>query len=390
MDDLRIGLIGVGGRGGLAAFAHKPGEGSRLVAGADPSDAALTKFKEKYGEDLFVTHDYRELLKRDDIQAVFITAPDFLHEEMAIAALEAGKAVYLEKPMTITIEGCDRVLETAYRTGSKLYLGHNTRHCPVINKMKEIIDSGLIGEVQAAWCRHFINYGGDAYFKDWHSEQKNTTGLLLQKGAHDIDVIHYLCGGYTRKLNAMGRLSVYNRCQDRRDPSLPGCAAWSDSNWPPLTQKGLSPIIDVEDHNMVLMELDNGVQAAYLQCHYTPDAERNYTFIGTCGRVENIGDSDQCEVHVWTTRGPRETPDIIYKLKPVPGSHGGSDPDIVKTFIDFVRFDKPVKTSPIAARNSVAVGVLAHESMRSDGGLREVPPVPEYLINYFDNGQHKA
>ena len=188
----------------------------------------------------------------------------------------------------------------------------------------------------------------------------------------------------------MGRLSVYNRCQDRRDPSLPGCAAWSDSNWPPLTQKGLSPIIDVEDHNMVLMELDNGVQAAYLQCHYTPDAERNYTFIGTCGRVENIGDSDQCEVHVWTTRGPRETPDIIYKLKPVPGSHGGSDPDIVKTFIDFVRFDKPVKTSPIAARNSVAVGVLAHESMRSDGGLREVPPVPEYLINYFDNGQHKA
>ena len=81
MDDLRIGLIGVGGRGGLAAFAHKPGEGSRLVAGADPSDAALTKFKEKYGEDLFVTHDYRELLKRDDIQAVFITAPDFLHEE---------------------------------------------------------------------------------------------------------------------------------------------------------------------------------------------------------------------------------------------------------------------------------------------------------------------
>lgn len=386
--DFRIGVIGVGGRGQLAGLAHKPEEGVRLVAGADINPKALETFKEKYGEDVFLTDDYRALLTRNDIDALFITTPDFLHEEMAIAALEAGKPIYLEKPMTISIEGCDRVLETAYRTGTKLYLGHNMRHFPVIQQMKEIIDSGLIGNIEAAWCRHFISYGGDAYFHDWHSEQKNTMGLLLQKGAHDIDVIHYLCNSYTRKVTGMGKLSVYDKCH-RRKPEDPPFFSWSDENWPPLAQTKFSPIIDVEDHNMVMMQLDNGVQASYLQCHYSPDAERNYTFIGTNGRIENIGDFGKCQVHVWTKRGPRETPDIVYHLKEVAGTHGGADPGVVQAFVDFVRFDIKPRTNPIAARNAVATGILAHESMRSDGGLRTVPEVREELIRYFENGQKK-
>lgn len=103
------------------------------------------------------------------------------------------------------------------RTGSKLFVGHNMRYFPVVLKMKEIIDSGLIGDVQCGWCRHFINYGGDAYFRDWHSERKNTNGLLLQKGAHDIDVMHWLMGSRTRRVVGMGMLSVYDRCS-RRSP----------------------------------------------------------------------------------------------------------------------------------------------------------------------------
>ncbi|MCK4982815.1 MAG: Gfo/Idh/MocA family oxidoreductase [Victivallaceae bacterium] len=388
MKDLRIGVIGAWGRGQLALCAHKPGEGSRLVAGADVKPEALEKFKEKVGEDVFVSDDYRELLKRDDIDAVFITSPDFLHEEQAVAALEAGKAVYLEKPMAITIEGCDRLLETAYRSGSKLYLGHNMRHFPVVLKMKEVIDSGIIGDIQTAWCRHFVAYGGDAYFKDWHSEQRYSTGLLLQKGAHDIDVMHWLCGGYTQRVIGMGKLSVYDKCE-RRDENNPGDASWSDSNWPPESQTGLSPIIDVEDNNMIMMQLDNGVQMSYAQCHYTPDSERNYTFIGTRGRVENIGDYGNCEVHVWTQRGPRATPDIIYKLKPLEGSHGGSDPSIVTTFIDFVKNGVKTNTSPVAARNSVAAGVLGHESMRNGNVPKDIPELPQYLLDYFASGQQK-
>src|SRR5450759_19804 len=164
MKELKIGVIGVGGRGALADHAHKPGEGVKIVAGADISDKFLTDFKEKYGPETFITKDYRQLLVRPEIGAVFVTSPDFLHEEHAIAALEAGKAVYLEKPMAITIEGCDRILKTAFRKKVKLYLGHNMRHMTFVLKMKELIDKGAIGEVKSGWCRHFVSYGGDAYF----------------------------------------------------------------------------------------------------------------------------------------------------------------------------------------------------------------------------------
>ncbi len=387
MKTEQIGIIGTGGRGNHARHAHQPENGWKVVMGADPDPKAREEFETAF-PGATATADYRDILKRPDIGVIFVMTPDFLHEEMAVAALEAGKAVYLEKPLAITLEGCDRILETAMRTGSKLFVGHNMRYFPVILKMKEVIDSGLIGDVQCGWCRHFINYGGDAYFRDWHSEQKNTTGLLLQKGAHDIDVMHWLMGSRTCRVTGMGMLSVYNRCA-RRSENDPGCAGWSEDHYPPLEQGGFSPEIDVEDHNMVLLQLENGAQASYMQCHYTPDAERNYTFIGTRGRVENVGDSDKCEVHVWTRRGPRATPDIVYHLKPASGSHGGSDPLIIDNFLAFVRHGAATNASPTAARDAVAAGVLGHKSMRNGSTPYDIPPLDPELVRYFANGQRR-
>jgi predicted dehydrogenase len=306
---------------------------------------------------------------------------------MALAALSAGKTVYLEKPLAITISDCDLILEEAMKTGNKLYIGHNLRFFPVVAKMKEIIDSGIIGKVKTCWCRHFVNYGGDAYFKDWHSERKNIYGLLLQKGAHDIDAIHYLMGAYSSSVNGMGMLSVYDKCR-RRVPGEPAPAEWvqDDNLYPPEDVEGFSPVIDVEDHNMIMMQLANGAQACYMQSHYAPDNERNYAIIGTRGRLENIGDAANAEIHVWTRRGKRSEPDIVYSVPAKAGSHSGADPLIMRNFIDFAAGRALAITSPVAAREAVAAGFLAHESMRGDGGLRKIPALAQDIIDYFTNG----
>ncbi len=390
MEKIGIGLIGADMSLRAAIVEkHYPRERAEMVAICDRNPAMLEKYREEHPEtkaNFYAT--WQELLEDKGVDTVFIMVRDQYHEEIAVAALEAGKSVFLEKPMAITIEGCDRILETAYRTKSKLFIGHNMRYLPSILKMKEVIDSGVIGEIQCVWVRHFINYGS-CYFRHWCSEQKNCTGLLLQKGAHDIDVIHWLAGGYTDRVIGMGKLSVYNRTTDRlKEGEAPDRKASFQPNcWPPLELKGLNNKIDVEDHNMVMLQLDNGVQASYEQCMYAPDSERNYTFIGTHGRVENIGDMGDCQIHVWTNRGSRNAPDVIYNLKSGIEGHGGADPELVKAFFDFICDDKMPNVSPVAARNAVAAGVMGHQSMRNGNIPMNVAPLSQELIEYFEKGQ---
>ncbi len=388
---LKIGVIGANPELRAALpFIAIPRDRSEIIAVADNDPEMLAASKEKYPEPGAVYyHSADELFANPEVEAVFVMVRDNFHEEMAVKAMEAGKAVYLEKPMAITLEGCDHILETAYRTKCKLFIGHNMRYMQFTRKMKEIIDSGIIGEIQAVWCRHFVSYGS-CYFHHWCAEQKNCNGLLLQKGAHDIDVIQWLAGAPAKRVVAMGRLSVYNRTTDRLQPGEKPDRkeAFTDACWPPLELKKLNPVMDVEDHNMLLMELENGIQASYEHCMYSPDAERNYTFIGTKGRVENIGDfGGEAEIHVWTQRGSRRKPDIVYHLHPLPGGHGGSDMDIVPSFVDFVLTGKKPDVSPVEARNAVAAGVMGHYSMRHGSIPCDIPPVRKELVEYFANGQ---
>ena len=374
---IKLAVIGAGNRGGISKLAHQPEKGVELVGICDIDESAFETYADFDGE-MEKFADYKDVLAREDIDGVIICTPDYLHIEHAVASLEAGKAVYLEKPLAITVADCDKILETAKRTGSKLYVGHNMRFFPVMQKMREIVESGRIGEVQTVWCRHFIAYGGDAYFKDWHSEQQYVNGLLLQKGAHDIDVIHYLAGGHTTRTVGMGKLSVYDKVKDRRKPEEKGEATTAADNWPPLENTGLSPVINVEDMSMVLMQLDNGVQASYEQCHYTPDDVRNYTVIGTKGRIENIADHSTedrvAKVRIWDTRcGFCEKGTEEIELPVIEGSHGGADPLIMNDFIHYLKTGEYLGATPWDARQSVAVGCCATDSLRNGNEPRDIP-----------------
>lgn len=377
---IRFGVIGAHNRGKISLLAHRPHEGLELKIVCATHLNGLDFYRDACGQELTFTTDYREVLADPAIDAVFVCTPDHLHAEHAIAALGAGKHVFLEKPMATTIEDCDRILTAAERSSGKLYIGHNMRFFPVIRKMRGLIDLGKIGRVEAIWCRHFISYGGDAYFKDWHSERRHTHSLLLQKGAHDIDVIHYLAGGYTRRVTGMGKLSVYNEVTERRRPDEPGDATFNRNNWPPLSQKKLSPAIDVEDHSMLLLQLDNGVQASYQQCHYTPDDCRNYTIIGTEGRIENFGDHSTPErlatVHLWNSRmGYQEQGNEVFRIPNLSGSHGGADPSMVNDFIRYLRTGSADGASVLDARAAVAAGDLGAESLRNGSMPQDIPPV---------------
>lgn len=381
MEKVRIGVIGAGLRGSLAKYWHEH-EQSELVALADISVERQDRFKKLIdNDDLEVTEDYRDLLKRDDIDAIAVLSPDYLHEEHVIAALQAGKHVYAEKPLAITTEGCDRIIEAWQKSGKHLMVGFNMRYMSMYQTMKEIIDSGVIGDIKAVWVRHFVGFGGYFYYHDWHGNSKNTTSLLLQKGSHDLDVIHWLTGKYTKKVSAFGSLDYYGGDMPD-DLTCPTCDL---KNTCPeyvehtFTECAFREEIDVEDNNMLIMELEGGIKASYLQCHFTPDYERNYTFIGTEGRLENDDVNGKVYVKTRKTNTWRELSDITYDMKPEQGGHGGADPKITQDFINLILHNKQPLSSPIDGRMSVAVGCAATESLRSGGKVMTIPEQPAII-----------
>ncbi|TWE11713.1 Gfo/Idh/MocA family protein [Rudaeicoccus suwonensis] len=383
-----VALIGVGARAGLAQ--HVTAAGGRVVAAVDPDPSTRSALDDLFGADVPLLPDIDTLLgDHPGLHGAIVTSPDDTHADVTIALLRAGIPVYLEKPLAITLEDCDRVLRVAYETGTRLYVGHNMRHMHVVRLMKQIIDRGEIGEVKAIWCRHFVGSGGDYYFKDWHADRSRSTSLLLQKGAHDIDVMHWLADSATREVTGVGDLAVYGQVTDRRDNSDRRMRDWySTDNWPPLRQRELNPVIDVEDISMLTGRMDSGVLMSYQQCHFTPDYWRNYTVIGTEGRLENFGDGEGGEVRVWNKRsGFLERGHVQYPIVGDAGGHGDADQLTVAEFVDFARTGSPTATSPLSARDAVAAGIAGTESIRNGSRPVRVPVVDDDVRAYFTAGQ---
>ena len=152
-DKIRLGLIGAGGQGmGDTREALKV-PGVELVAVADLYDGRLIRAKEIWGNQLFTTRDYREILARSDIDAVIIATPDHWHMRISNDAMKAGKDVYCEKPMVQSLEQGKQVIETAKQTNRIFQVGSQRVSSIVYKKAKDLLASGAIGELNMieAW-----------------------------------------------------------------------------------------------------------------------------------------------------------------------------------------------------------------------------------------------
>lgn len=371
---LKIGIIGAGLRSQVASHWQREDGRSKIVGVADINEEKLNNFKQKFGEDLYATTDYKDLLAQSNIDAVAILSPDYLHEEHILEALKAGKHVYAEKPLAITTEGCDRILAAEKEYGKKVMIGFNMRYMSLYQTMKELIEQGTIGDIKAVWVRHFVGWGGYFYYHDWHGLSKNTTSLLLQKASHDIDVIHWITGKYTEKVAGFGSLDYFGG----NEPNDLTCVKCSKKDTCPeysphtLIECAFREEIDVEDNSVIIMQLQDGIKASYMQCHFTPDYSRNYVFIGTKGRIESNDIEEEIYVKTRKTGDVFEMSDVTYKMKPEKGGHGGADPKITEDFVNYVLDGKVPRANLLDGRMSVAVGCAATQSIREGGTLQNI------------------
>jgi predicted dehydrogenase len=152
-DRVRIALIGAGGQGSSDARNSLNVGGVELVAVSDIYDGRLHRAREVWGDQLFTTRDYREVLARKDVDAIIIGTPDHWHSTVSIDAMNAGKDVYCEKPMVQQLSEGPQMIEAQKRTGRILQVGSQRVSSIIYAKAKEMLASGAIGELNMveAW-----------------------------------------------------------------------------------------------------------------------------------------------------------------------------------------------------------------------------------------------
>ena len=212
-ETIGVGIIGAGGIArGIHIPAYQKLANVRVVAVSDPVKASRDGAAEQFGIENAYT-DFHQMLARDDIHAVSVTTPNFLHAEATIAALEAGKHVLCEKPLAMNAVEGEAMCEAARRTGNKLMCGFNYRFSPQVQCLKRFAQSGAFGDMYYAHVQAMRRRGipGWGFFV---SKEKNGGGGMIDIGVHMLDsALHVL--GFPKPIAVSGQ--TYQKFGKRKD-----------------------------------------------------------------------------------------------------------------------------------------------------------------------------
>lgn len=244
---VKVAIIGTGH---IARVAHAPAYqavGAEIIACADVVSERARRFAEAFSIPDW-TADYREVLRRDEVEAVSVTVPNRWHEAITVAALAAGKHVLCEKPMATDGAAALRMVEAARRSGRILMIGFHNRFRAEAERLKAFIEGGDLGTVRyarASWMRRRGSGWG------WYSDRaRSGGGALIDIGVHALDLALWLMGAAgggvasARTFRQFGRYAL----AERRE--------WQSADFADGIDAG--QVFDVEDLGTALLHFESG------------------------------------------------------------------------------------------------------------------------------------
>lgn len=346
--------------------------------------------------------------------AVIITTPDNLHYGPCMAALKAGYDVLLEKPISPSEQECREILELTKKTGRIVAVCHVLRYAPYFRKLRELMQSGAIGEIISIQHMEPIEHihMSHSYVRgNWH-DRNATTPIILAKSCHDLDILRWLVGKPSKRIVAMANLKWFRkenapagstaRCMD-------GCAIegtcpysamriyYRERKWlyvfdlPENPEKQGEAILEYlrnsnygrcvykmdnnqEDHYVSSIEFEGGITASLSMEAFTSYAGRRTRVMGSMGDI--VGDMDTFTLTDFRTRES-----VVYDSAKFEeedsakytGGHGGGDRRLVRDWIQaIVQQDSSLLTSTIdQSIESHVMGFMAEKS-RNTGKIEPI------------------
>ncbi len=344
------------------------------------------------GKDIPVFDDFDKMLEEVKPDAVIITTKDCDHDYYAIKAMRAGVDVISEKPLTTTFEKANELRKVKDETGRDLTVTFNCRFFPFYVRVKEILDSGILGDILSVHLEWLLdtNHGAD-YFRRWHRERKNSGTLLVHKSTHHFDLVNWWLGQDPLHVNAFGTRSFYGPTRENRGercltcPHKKTCEFYLDITSP--SYKDLyydcedvdgyyrdkcvfSEEIDIEDTVSVNVQYSGGTVLSYSLIAHSPLEGVNITFNGTNGRLEikkplrGTTWIDTAKDQVFRIYN-HEGEEIDYKIPEKKGGHGGSDGRLLDRLFGKVTGPDPLNQCAGLREGllSIGIGMAATVSM---------------------------
>ena len=359
---LNIGIIGYGSRvSNMAKELRIFNIPYQVTAVADPRHAELQAQNDAFLENarFYATAD--ELLAHaDDLDGIMIGTRCNLHTELACKVVPTGLPLFLEKPVAITFQQVHQLYDAYRNYPAPVVVSFPLRLSPVLQRVKDIVDSGQIGTVEnvVAWCN--VPYA-DVYYRTWQRNYAENGGLFLQKATHDLDTINYLLGHKPKWISAMKALRVFGgdmpfelQCKDctlrEECPESPfvrfrsgfegNAVHFREENQYCVFAEGF----EHEDMGSCLIEYEHGVQVSYTQNFFTryQAAIRGARLYGYKGTIEF--DWYRNQIKVFSHTAP--TVDTIDFAGDMP--HFGGDRELCYDFLMAMRDGTPSR-SPIEA-----------------------------------------
>ena len=218
--------------------------------------------------------DWRQVIRRKDVDIVDISVPPWLHHDIAIEAAKAGKHIFCEKPIALTYEQAKEMYDAAQKAGIVHYLNHNYRRCPAVALARQLIDEGKIGRIYHWRGAYLQDWIADPNFAlTWHL-RKETAGSGPQGdlNSHSVDLARYLVGDI-KSVCAMTTNFVTER------PLPDEAAAGTFKSATTGTGKGQ---VTVEDAAFMLVEFENGALGSFEATRFAP-GRRNYNYFEIYG-----------------------------------------------------------------------------------------------------------